>query len=236
MVGFVVGTINGMAGGASVISYPILLGAGLPPVNAAVTNALGVSSANLFALLGERKNLRAMIASHWSLIVVSMASSAAGAALLLSLPAYIFEKLVPFLLLIATLTLLIPTKIELRKSHKRIEYVAIGASGFYGGYFGPGQGVMVIAALAQDANRDPKTLNNAKNIIVGITSMVYNIIYLFSGRADWLLVLALFIGSSLGGALGGKWASKASPIFYRALVFIIGIGASVWLFERYILN
>ena len=91
---------------------------------------------------------------------------------------------------------------------------------------------MVITALARNP-KDPGTLNGAKNIIVGITSAASNVVYLFSGRAHWLLVLALFIGSSVGGTLGGKWATKVSPLFYKTLVMSVGFGASLWLFGRY---
>lgn len=78
-------------------------------------------------------------------------------------------------------------------------------------------------------------MNAAKNIIVGVTSIAADIIYLFSGRVHWVLVLALSIGSSVGGTLGGKWAAKMSPNFYRVLVMTVGIGASIWLFKKYFL-
>lgn len=233
LTGLIVGTINGMSGGASIISYPVLLALGLHPINAAVTNALGVSSANIFAINIDKTSAKKLFRAYRPLIALSVLCSAIGATLLLLLPSRIFEHIVPFLLLGATLTLLLPTKIKVKKENRTVEALAIGASGLYNGYFGPGQGVMVVAALAHDPNRDTRTTNTAKNIIVSATSMVSNVIYLFSGRANWLLVLALFIGSSLGGTLGGKWATKMSPLFYRGLAFIVGIGASIWLFIRY---
>jgi uncharacterized membrane protein YfcA len=231
--GFLVGAINGMAGGASLISYPVMLALGLHPINAAVTNALGVSSANFFAIRSSPHTARKLFRTYGMLITLSVAGSVIGATLLLSLPPQVFERIVPFLLLAATSTLLLPNKPRLGRRNEVVAAAGIAASGLYCGYFGPGQGVMVVAALARGKSSSPTTLNAAKNIIVGVTSLASNIIYLFSGRAEWILVLALFIGSSFGGTLGGKWASRMSPNFYKGLVMSVGFGASIWLFVRY---
>ena len=231
--GFLVGAINGMAGGASLISYPVMLALGLHPINAAVTNSLGVSSANFFAIRSSPHTARKLFRTYGTLIALSVAGSVIGAILLLSLPPHVFEKIVPFLLLGATCTLLLPTKPRPGRRNEVVAAVGISASGLYCGYFGPGQGVMVVAALARGRSDSPTAQNAAKNIIVGVTSLASNIIYLFSGRADWILVLALFVGSSFGGTLGGKWASHMSPNFYRGLVMTVGFGASIWLFFRY---
>jgi uncharacterized membrane protein YfcA len=153
---------------------------------------------------------------------------------LINVPPEVFEKIVPFLLLFATASLLIKVKPHRGKHHKSLEYLGISGSGFYCGYFGPGQGVMVIAVLARDGRRDPALLNSTKNLIVALTSIVSNIIYIFSGLAHWPYVIALFLGSALGGTLGGRWATRMSPLFYRGLVLITGFGASAWLFEKYL--
>ncbi len=233
VVGLIVGTINAMAGGASIISYPVLLALGLAPINAAITNALGVSSANFFALGGSKKRFKDLFYLYRMQIIASVICSIIGALLLLSMPPGVFEKIVPFLLLGATLTFLIPVGTVRKLKRKSFETLLIGASGLYCGYFGPGQGVMVVAALARDSESKTKDLNGAKNIIVGITSLASNLIYIFSGKAQWWFVVALLIGSSLGGIQGGRWAKLASPEFYRRIVFIVGMCASLWLFVKY---
>ena len=234
ITGLLVGVINGMAGGASVISFPVLLATGLSPVSAAITNAVGVTPANLFALISIRHRVKELVKEYFSLIVISIFSASLGAIALLQLPPEVFEKIVPFLLLGATLTLLIKVKPHRGKHHKNLEYLGIGGSGFYCGYFGPGQGVMVIAVLARDARRDPALLNSTKNLIVGFTSLVSNIIYIFSGLVHWPYAIALLAGSAVGGTLGGRWATRMSPHFYRGLVLITGFGASAWLFVKYL--
>ncbi|CAB4870319.1 MAG: TSUP family transporter [Actinobacteria bacterium] len=232
-VGILVGGINGMAGGASVISYPVLLATGMSPINAAISNALGVTPANFFALIAVRKQMRSYFDEYKNLIFISIIGSTVGAILLLNVPPGVFEKMVPFLLLFASLSFLIKAKPNRSQRHGLIEKIGIAASGLYCGYFGPGQGVMVIAVLARDIRRESKTLNTAKNLIVGWTSLISNIIYIFSGRADWPVVIALMVGSSIGGTLGGRWAARMPKAVYRGLILTVGFGASIWLFAKY---
>ena len=235
-VGILVGAINGMAGGASVISYPVLLATGMSPVNAAISNALGVTPANFFALISVRHQIRAYFQEYKKLIIISIIGSSVGAVALLTVPPGVFEKMVPFLLLFASLSFLIKAKPVRSARQALLEKIGIAASGLYCGYFGPGQGVMVIAVLARDIRRDPKTLNTAKNLIVGWTSLISNIIYIFSGRADWPVVIALLLGASIGGTVGGRWAARMPKAVYRGLILTVGFGASVWLFKKYYLG
>jgi len=234
-VGLLVGVINGMAGGASVISFPIILATGLSPVSAAMTNAIGITPANFFALISIRHRIKEIAREYAKLIWISIAASIVGAVALINVPVEVFEKIVPFLLLFATLSLIIKVKPRVDPHFQVKENIGIAASGFYCGYFGPGQGVMVIAVLARDARRKTSDLNSAKNLIVGCTSTVSNIIYIFSGLVHWPFVIALLIGSTVGGTLGGRWATRMSPNFYRGLVLVTGLGASAWLFVKYLL-
>ena len=225
-----------MAGGASVISYPVLLATGMSPVSAAISNALGVTPANFFALISVRHKMRDYFREYKKLISISIIFSATGALLLLNVPPGVFEKMVPFLLLAASLTFLIKPKPVRGIRHELMEKIGIAASGLYCGYFGPGQGVMVIAVLARDIRRDPKTLNMAKNLIVGWTSLVSNVIYLFSGKVVWPAVLALLAGASIGGTYGGRYAARMPAALYRVLILTVGFGASAWLFKKYYLS
>ena len=235
-VGILVGGINGMAGGASVISYPVLLATGMSPVSAAISNALGFTPANFFALIAVRHQMRRFFHEYKKLIIISIIGSSIGAAALLTVPPGVFEKMVPFLLLFASLSFLIKAKPDRGARHELVEKLGMFGSGLYCGYFGPGQGVMVIAVLARDIRRDPKSLNTAKNLIVGWTSLISNLIYIFSGRADWSVVIALVLGASIGGTLGGRWAARMPAAVYRALILSVGFGASAWLFKKYYLG
>ncbi len=232
VAGVVVGIINGMAGGASIISYPVLLALGLHPLDATITNAIGTTSANFVAIRTGKYKIWDLIKTYKFLISISVIGSLIGAGLLLAFPPRVFEHIVPFLLLGATLTMLLPTRPTVGKRSETVETVGIAASGLYCGYFGPGQGVMVIASLARNPKK-PDLMNAAKNIIVAIPSTASNIVYVFSGHVHWMIAVALILGSSVGGGLGGRWSTKMSPSFYRGLVMTVGIGASIYFFKRY---
>ena len=232
-VGVLVGGINSLAAGASAISFPVLVSLGVPPVTASITNSLGVSISNSFALIPQREKLGEYWAEYKFLALFSAIGAVIGATLLLSFPEKSFMKVVPFLLLFATLSMLIPIHPSDESRTANTEGAIIFGSGIYCGYFGPGQGTMVVATLIR--KRDPKTVNIAKNLIVSVTGSVTTVIYIFSGQVNWVYCLALFIGSNFGGFFGGKAHNKVSAQFLKALVIIIGLLSSVWLFKKYYL-
>lgn len=230
-VGFLVGTINGLAGGASALSFPVLLAFGLSPVTAAITNSLGVSTSNFFALIAQRHVLKQYLREYKNLMIWSSVGAVIGALALLGFPEKAFTKVVPFLLLFATLSMLIPLRPSDERRSPNKESALIFGSGIYCGYFGPGQGTMVIATLIR--KRDVQTVNIAKNLIVGATGIFTTSIYLFSGQVHWLYFWALFIGSNAGGYFAGKIAGRISVRLLKSLVVGVGLCASVWLFIRY---
>jgi uncharacterized membrane protein YfcA len=233
VVGVFVGVINGMAGGASIISYPALLAVGLNPLSAVVTNALGAMPANFLAVRHHKVSFVKLARENATLILASVIGTLIGAVLLLNMPIGTLEKLIPFLLLFATCTLLIPIPERPTGMDNRKEAAAIFGTGLYCGYFGPGQGVMVSATLARDARRSPSLLNATKNVIVGVTVVMSNIVYAVSGHVNWACAIALGIGAGIGGNFGGKWATQMSATFYRRLVFAVGICSTIGLFIKY---
>lgn len=233
VVGLVVGIINGMAGGASVLVYTALMAIGLNPVAASVTNAWGVTPANLVAQKVSNEKLKDLYRDNWQLLWASIIGTVIGAIALLNMPISILEKAVPVLLLIASLSVLIPIKREVGGLTARNEQLAIFGTGIYCGYFGPGQGVMVAATLARDPRRKPLNLNALKNFITGYTSIVSNLIFLASGQIHWALVVLLGTTSGFGGWIGGRAAGRMSPLLYRGLLLTVGVGASIWFFHKF---
>ena len=233
LTGVVVGIINGMAGGASIISYPVLLAVGLGPLSAVVTNAIGATAANFAALRSHSTRLVTLVRDNRTLVLASVLGTAIGAAALLALPVRVLERAIPFLLLAATLTLLVPMRPHGTGLGPGRETAAIFGTGLYCGYFGPGQGVMVSATLARDPRRSPAVLNATKNAVVGVTALVSDAAYALSGHVHWPLAAALASGAAIGGHLGGRWSARLRPMAYRALVFAVGAGATVWLFATY---
>ena len=141
--------------------------------------------------------------------------------------------MVPFLLAISTATMLIP----LRPAHSRLtvrtEWWSIFGSGIYNGYFGPGQGVMVIATLLR--SRDFKDVNIGKTLIVGLSSFFSATIYLIAGVISWKFMAPLAIGCAIGGWGAGYLVGKIEIRIFRALVILVGFGAAFWLFYKYFL-
>lgn len=236
LVGLSVGFLNGFAGGASVLSFPAMIAIGLNPVTAAMTNALGVWTANIGALVGKFKYIREIIKEESSLIGYSMIGAIIGGLALALMPISGFQKLVPILILIASLSLFIKVKDNLTPLRQRIEYFWLTAIGFYAGYFGPGQGVMTIAVLARDAKRTVSDINVSKNVVVTLTCLGSNLIYIVSGKVDWTYAGVLAVSCAIGGYYGAKVVDRFSREAYRMGIFVIGLLCAVWFAKEYWLN
>lgn len=233
IVGLSVGFLNGFAGGASVLSFPAMIAIGLNPVTAAMTNALGVWTANVGALVGKFKNVRGIIKDESALIGYSMIGAIFGGLALALMPISGFQKLVPILILIASLTLFIKVKANLTPIKQRLEYLWLTAIGFYAGYFGPGQGVMTIAVLARDVKRTVSDINVRKNVVVTMTCIGSNLIYIASGKINWTYALDLAVSCAIGGYCGAKVVDKFSRDTYRMGIFVIGLLCAVWFAKEY---
>jgi uncharacterized membrane protein YfcA len=236
LVGLCVGFLNGFAGGASVLSFPAMIAIGLNPVTAAMTNALGVWTANIGALVGKFKYIRNIIKEESALIGYSMIGAIIGGLALALMPISGFQKLVPILILIASLSLFIKVKDNLTSLRQRIEYFWLTAIGFYAGYFGPGQGVMTIAVLARDAKRTVSDINASKNVVVTLTCLGSNLIYIVSGKVDWTYAGVLAVSCAIGGYYGAKVVDHFSREAYRIGIFVIGLLCAVWFAKEYWLN
>ena len=233
VVGTLVGIFNGAAGGASVISFPALVAVGLAPVSAVVTSAVGVYPANVFALISKASQVKALLKEHYKVLIACSIGAVIGAVALTNLPQSNFKRLTPFLLLLASLSLLIKISPAITALERRIEIGLMFVIGVYCGYFGPGQGVMVIAVLARDAGRSVTSVNTSKNLIVAISNTFSIIIFIFGGLVDWKFTSALLVSSSLGGYLGGRLVKRFSRNFYRTIILTVGVISSLWFFYLY---
>jgi uncharacterized membrane protein YfcA len=233
IVGLAVGFLNGFAGGASVLSFPAMIAVGLNPVTAAMTNALGVWTANVGALFGRFNEIKGIIKAESQLIGFSMIGAVIGGLALALMPIAGFQNLVPILILIASLSLFIKVKENLTPLKQKIEYFWLTAIGFYAGYFGPGQGVMTIAVLARDAKRTVSDINVSKNVVVTMTCIGSNLIYIASGKVDWTFAAVLAVSCAIGGYFGAKVVDKFSRDAYRMGIFAIGLLCAVWFAYEY---
>jgi uncharacterized membrane protein YfcA len=233
VVGLSVGFLNGFAGGASVLSFPAMVAVGLNPVTAAMTNALGVWTANVGALYGKFGEIKGIIKAESQLIGYSMIGAVIGGLALALMPIKGFQVIVPILIAIASLSLFIKVQENLTPLKQKIEYFWLTAIGFYAGYFGPGQGVMTIAILARDAKRSVADINVSKNVVVTLTCIGSNLIYIASGKVDWTYATDLAISCAIGGYFGAKVVGKFSREAYRMGIFVIGMLCAVWFAKEY---
>ena len=233
IVGLSVGFLNGFAGGASVLSFPAMIAVGLNPVTAAMTNALGVWTANVGALYGKFNEIKGIIKSESQLIGYSMFGALIGGLALALMPISGFKVIVPVLIAVASLSLFIKVQENLSPIKQKIQYFWLTAIGFYAGYFGPGQGVMTIAVLARDAKRTVTDINVSKNVVVTLTCVGSNLIYIASGKVDWKFTSILAVSCAIGGFFGAKVIGRFSREVYRMGIFVIGMLSAVWFAKEY---
>lgn len=233
LIGVTVGFLNGVAGGAAVLSLPVMVAVGLNPVSAVMTNAIGVWSANVGALKGKYSAAKTIIKDERYSIHYSIIGACLGGLTLAFAPLKSFENAIPLLIAFSSLSLVFIKNEDLHPINNKIEKWMLSAVGFYAGYFGPGQGIMTIAILARDTNRSVLDINTRKNIIVALTCIGPNLIYTASGKVDWTFAFILGIGSLLGGYLGGKVVGKLNPKKYRTGIFVIGMLISIWFANKY---
>lgn len=239
IAGVLGGAINSIAGGGTLISFPTMVWLGRDPILANATNALAMWPGSLAGAYGFRRELAT--ARRWLLLLIlpSLAGGGLGAWLLLRTPTSTFERLVPFLILGATLLLAAQEMITKRlgilsRAHERptagwITFVFVFQFlvGTYGGYFGAGMGILMLAALGLIGLTDIHQMNGLKNVLaVGINGIAA-VYFAMSGAVIWRDALILTIGTVTGGILGARLAQRLGRRFVRAFVVAIGMAMTV---------
>jgi hypothetical protein len=240
--GIAAGTINAVVGSGSLITFPTLLAFGFPPVTANVSNNIGLVPGNASGAWGYRRELAGQRSRLLWLGIFSALGSAAGAVMLLALPAGAFKFIVPALILISCVLVVLQPWLsariaarreragESRASGDRGGSVLAGGvfgAGIYGGYFGAAQGVLVIGLLGSFIDESMQRINGAKNVLVGIVNGVAAIIYIIFAPVSWPVVLLVAAGSTIGGLLGARVGRKLPPLAMRIIIVVIGIIAVV---------
>lgn len=226
--GFAAGGVNAIVGSGSLITFPVLLAVGYPPVTANVSNSVGLVFGNISASWGYRNELR----GQRFRALVSGSGSAVGALvgglLLLTLPQGIFEAVVPVLILIACGLMIVRPQPELTHGflahHRTIVLMAIGFSvGIYGGYFGAAQGVILLAALRFVTPDSLQRLNGLKNLQVGIANGVAAILFVSVTHVSWGAAALIAVGSIAGAAVGARSGRRIPDQTLRWTVVVVGV-------------
>lgn len=237
---FAAGLINAIAGGGSLVTFPALVGVGLSPVVASLTNTVALCPGYLGATIAQRKLLADQRDRMWRVLPAGALGGVAGALLLLYTDDRAFEFIVPFLILFAVALLALQDRVrawlEARGGVARAAAWAalpIGLGGIYGGYFGAGLGVIILASLAVVYADSLTKINALKQSVSLAVNVAAAIVFVFSREVDWPICGVMLISSLGGGALGGAIASKVKPALLRWGVVVAGVVVAVSMFARW---
>jgi uncharacterized membrane protein YfcA len=242
LAGILGGILNTIAGGGTLITFPALLWVGGNAVVANATNAVAMWPGSLAGAYGFRREISTARRWIYILIAPSLLGAAFGSWLLLRTPVSTFERIVPFLILGATVLLAAQELMTrwLRLSEREnagrgwTVFVVVFQClvGVYGGYFGAGMGILMLAALGLIGLTDLHQMNGVKNVLgVGINGIAA-IYFAISHAVDWHDVLVLMAGTIAGGILGARLAHRLGRTFVRRAVVVIGLVMTVVLFVK----
>jgi uncharacterized protein len=248
LAAFVAGMMNSVAGGGTLVAFPALVWLGIDPIRANVTCTVALWPGSLGAMVGFRRELGD--SRRWMLLLgaPSIAGGLIGAGLLLLTPSRLFASIVPFLILFATILFAAGEPINRRlalnddppSQTERLPTRAwwIGAIVFqfvvaiYGGYFGAGMGILMLAALGLMGLTDIHQMNGLKNFFAVCINVVASVYFIASGRVEWTYALVMVVGGIAGGYGGAGLARKLGRRFVRRAVIVIGLGMAVSLLFR----
>ena len=239
--GFGAGIMTSTVGVASLLSFPVLVAVGLPPVVANASNTVGMPPAGLSGSFGYRRELGEHPLVTALVIATCAVGSVAGAILLLALPAAVFEEIVPWLILFTCL--LVGAQPTLKKRVRRraegpherrlplspLTTLFAALTGVYGGYFGAGSGVMMMAVLGFGTDLEFRIVNALKTLAVLAANVVASVIFLFIADLDWDALLLLAAGSVVGGYVGARIGNYLPETILRVAIVLTGITAAVYL-------
>jgi uncharacterized membrane protein YfcA len=237
------GAVNALAGGGTLITFPMLTAVGVPAVAANVTNTVALCPGYFGATLAQGKDMRGQEKRLWFLVPAGVIGGLIGAVLLLESGERLFRALVPFLILLACGLLAVQDPLRkwfLRRSgqsgkagsSEAWSALPVGLAAVYGGYFGAGVSVIILAVLGLVLNDSLTRLNALKQAVAFSTNVAAAVFFLFSGEVVWTAALVMAGGALIGGALGGRLAGRIQPSTLRWTVVTIGVVvALIYLFR-----
>jgi uncharacterized membrane protein YfcA len=212
------------------VSYPVLLALGVPPVSANVANTVALVFGGLSSVSASRVELTGQNAQLRPLALATVAGGIAGGLLLLAAPASSFEYVVPWLIAGASAAILLPRRARPAKPH-RLHHPALLAGttliGVYGGYFGAASGVLLLALLMAMHDESFARSNAAKNLLLMLANAVAALVFIYFGAVRWLVALPLAVGFLIGGRLGPVIVRRSSPAPLRLLVALAGLALAL---------
>lgn len=239
----VAGIVNSVAGGGSLISFPAAVAFGLPSLVANATNAVALTPGSIASAFGYRRELQRDRAAVQVLIPPAVAGGLVGSILLLVTPQRVFDTIVPLLVLFATVLLLFQ---NLRRRaatapegsawvlprHTRLAVAMQFLVGVYGGYFGAGMGIMMLAILDRLGGVDIHGMNGVKCVLAAAINAVAAVAFVLAGAVDYRVAGIMAAGAIAGGLVGSSVARRVKPAVVRWMVVAIGVALTAALAYR----
>ena len=230
------GAINSVAGGGSFLTFPALLFAGVPAIPANATNNTAMWLGVVASARGYREEIRAYRGVIVPALIVSLIGSLGGAMLLLHTPPNIFERLIPWLLLFATIVFafspLLTKRHEARNVHSPWQLAAQFAVSIYGGYFGAGMGILMLSILSISGLPNMNAMNGVKNLLSIVITGVAVVPFAIAGVINWPIALLMAVFAMAGGYGGARFFRRVPSHITRIIVLAIGAATSAYFFAR----
>ena len=253
--GLVAGAVNTVVGAGSLLTFPLLVALGVPPLTANVSNTVGLVPAAVTGAWGYRRELT----GHWGTVgrmaLMSASGAVVGAGLLLVAPGA-FGTIVPLLLVVAAVLAAVQPRVAATiRRREQLAALARGETlteppppgladavtrpvgpalavgilltGVYGGYFGAAQGVLLLAMLGIAWSADLHRANGAKVVLAGVANLVAGAIFVASGEVDWLVAAIIAVGAAAGGVLGARVGRRIPAPALRVAIVVVGLVAAV---------
>ena len=238
LAGAAAGTVNTIVGSGTLITFPVLLAVGYPPVLANVSNTVGLFPGSISGAIGYRTELAGQRARLVSLGVASVLGGLTGAILLLKLPPGAFRAIVPVLIGIALVLVVLQPRLarrlaegpELDATPARggpALHAGVYGAGIYGGYFGAAQGVLLIGLLGVFLREDLQRINAAKNVLAGLVNGTAAVVFVVVSDIAWAAAGLIAVGSVIGAQLGASIGRRLPRPVLHGVIVAVGVVAIV---------
>ena len=233
------GAVNAIAGGGTLISFPVLIALGVPPLAANITNAIALCPGYFGATLAQRRNLEGQRRRATILIPASLVGGLLGAIILVYSGERLFTALVPWMLITASMLLAVQDAVRnqvLKRSQSPdhsertspATVIAVFAASVYGGFFSAGMSVLILAVVGMTIFDSFTRLNALKQILAFTVNVAAVLFFLGSNYVIWSATAVMAIAALIGGALGGKLAARMNPTVLRWVVVAIGAAMAIF--------
>jgi uncharacterized protein len=232
------GIINALAGGGTLLTFPTLMAAGIPAVAANVTNTVALLPGYLGGMFAQSKDMQGQESRLWLFVPAGLIGGAIGGFLLLNTGEKLFQALVPVLILLASGLLAVQDLLRawlVRHAQQnktegpspKWAVLPVGLAAIYGGYFGAGLSVIILAVLGLVVDDSLTRLNAIKQAISFSANTAAAVFFIFSGKVIWPVALVMAVGALIGGNLGGRLAGRVKPSMLRGIVVVIGLTVGI---------